>query len=347
MSNENELNTLIMNELIQYCKLNPRNLTHIGIGTAPRTNKLDDFISRIDQIMPVFVDLDLFQTVRIIHFDSRFNDYIDFLHEYFDSKDIPFKYDDSEGMHIWRSHDNTIEVIINSFNFYHSNHNYMNFPDNYDWFLEKLIKYSLDNNNKMIVQEYTGGDTSHIFKILYDKSTNKSNFKKHILFDVSYGNNHCDIDMNKYKPIYTKDGDFINIMLMNINELRDNIDYHPMIREHVEKYYIGLYREIINTIPVDFRRKMLTEAGRNPVSLMSYKNMYTIESSYEQIIEVLKQELIPIIQILKEIKFMTSEKEDLIKELLSNYKNYTLDSKPDIYKWSEGFSQISKYYTNN
>jgi hypothetical protein len=55
---------------------------------------------------------------------------------------------------------------------------------------------------------------------------------------------------------------------------------------------------------------------------------------------VLRNELTIIVNILNEIKFMTPEKEAIIQNLLINYKNYTLDSKPNIYDWSIGFNKI-------
>jgi hypothetical protein len=55
---------------------------------------------------------------------------------------------------------------------------------------------------------------------------------------------------------------------------------------------------------------------------------------------VLSNEIMKIILILKEIKYMTPEKENMINELLINYKNYTFDTKPSIYDWSTGFNKI-------
>jgi hypothetical protein len=127
---------------------------------------------------------------------------------------------------------------------------------------------------------------------------------------------------------------------MDINELRPFLDYHPSIKEHILKYYIGQYRQIIDIIPVDIRRKMLVEQKNQQHKLISYKNLYNIDSSYEDIINVLSKEIMEIILILKEIKYMTPEKENIINELLTNYKNYTFDTKPSIYDWSIGFNKI-------
>ena len=331
------INTFILEEIVKYCRANPKN-TFIGIGTAPRTNDHEQFTSRINQVTPIYIDTS--KPIRFIHFDTRFNDFIDFLHEHFNDVDMEFEYDDSEGMHIWRTANHMIEVIVNSFNFYHSDEYDLNISEKYDWFLEEMIDTTLNSKKKLIVQSYTGRDTSNIFKNLYEKSNDKPNFKKNILFDVSYGENHCDLDPYKYTPIYDPDNNFINIMLMNFDELIMYISYHPTIKEHITKNAIKEYRKITNVIPVDIRRKMLMEAGRNVMALSSYKNLYTIQSSFDEIIGILKKELMPIIELLREIKFMTPEKESLLQELLTNYKNYSLTSNPDIYKWSDGFIQI-------
>ena len=74
--------------------------------------------------------------------------------------------------------------------------------------------------------------------------------------------------------------------------------------------------------------------------LVCYKNLYTINSSYQDIINILRNELYIIINIFKEIKFMTPEKEKYIEELLTNYKDYTFESKLTIYDWSTGFNKI-------
>lgn len=127
---------------------------------------------------------------------------------------------------------------------------------------------------------------------------------------------------------------------MDINELRPYLDYHPLIKEHILKYYTSQYRQITDIIPVDIRRKMLVEIKKENQRLVCYKNMYTINSSYEDIINVLTNELNIIINIFKEINYITLEKEEIIQNLLINYKNYTFDTKPSIYDWSLGFNKI-------
>jgi len=329
--NNDDLYLYFIKEISNYSRVNLRDTTYIGIGTNPRTNKLENFTPRIDQlILRCLNNLD--GSLRIIHFDKLLQNNISFLHEYFNSKN--FEYDSSDHMHIWRSQDHKIEVIINCFDFYYNK---------YKPFLDDFVEMTLKNPNKkskMFLQDFSGNDSSNMFKQLYNESVDQTRFKQQILFDISYGENHCDIDLLKYEPIYDSDNNIINITLMKIDELRPYLDYHPLIREHILKYYTTQYRNITDIIPVDIRRKMLVEIKNQTQNLVCYKYLYTIESSYDDIINVLRNELTIIINILKEINFMTPEKEAIIEELLTNYKNYTFDSKPSIYDWSTGFNKI-------
>lgn len=57
-------------------------------------------------------------------------------------------------------------------------------------------------------------------------------------------------------------------------------------------------------------------------------------------IQILKEELEPIIKDYRELGIMNDEKEALLNELLTNYNNYTLTSSPSIYDWSTRFMKI-------
>jgi len=324
-----------------YVTNNPYPITHCVIGSAARTTVLKDYVPRMQQILPLFLDLTM--PTRLIHFDPRFStsgeNQIDFLHEYFKSKDIGFKYDDSEGMHIWRSENNVIEVICMNQNFEYPS-NIKNSMNNDSWFFEGLIASALAMNTKLIVQDYTGNDTSVIFKMLFDQSPNKEEFKNNILFDFTYGHNHCDVDLEKYKPITDDNGNFLNIMLMSVDELMPLLHTHPFIDEHINNHYVNKYREIVNIIPVDYRRKKKIESGEMGIGLVGYMNKYTIHDSYEKIIDILKSELDQILPILRHIGIMNPEKEDLLQELINNHGNYTVNSKPDINWWSTQFYRI-------
>lgn len=336
------LSTIVKEELLDYVVNNPYPNTHCIIGSYARFQILNNYVPRMQQILPPFVDLTI--PTRLINFDPLFDDQIEFIHTYFDSKNIGFKYDDSDGMHIWRSDDYIIEVIIISHHFTYS-HGHQDTSDNDDWFLKGLIDSALSINSKLIVQDYSGSDTSIVFKMMYEQCQNKTAFKNNILFDFTYGNNHCDVDLEKYKPIINSSGNFVNIMLMSVDELMPLFKTNPIIDEHILNYYINNYREIINIIPADYRRKMKIESGANAIGFVGYKKLYTISTSFDEIINILRMELVPIINILRHNGIMNSEKEEILNNLLTNHKNYTLTSRPDINEWSASFIKIADQMT--
>lgn len=324
-----------LESIVQYIIANQRDYTYVGIGSSPRTTTLEDFNSVLDQIIPEFVrDIikNTTKTITLVHFDPRFKDCMNFLLEYFDAQPYNLIYDKSEYYSKWISSDYRIEILIFNFAIYYPNH---------EWFFEQLINSTITKNNQLVVQQFTGLELTSIFKKFYENCNNKNIFKQRILFDITYGYDcHCMTDMSKYKPLYFPDNNFINIQLLEINELRPLFNTNEIIDTFIKNYYIKEYRNIIDTITIDYRRKMLIENGENIQNLIIYQNKYTIESSYDVIIEILKTELIPIISVLREIKFMTFEKESILHELLTNYKNYTLTSKPNIYKWCEEFIRV-------
>jgi hypothetical protein len=129
---------------------------------------------------------------------------------------------------------------------------------------------------------------------------------------------------------------------MNIDELRPLFGYHPKIKAYVTTFYVSEYRKIVTVIPLDIRRKILNESGENIVICSGNKYNYTLDSSYESIIDILRSNLDRIIPILIEINVINSDKRDYIYgELLANYRNYTLTSKPkDIYFWCNEFISL-------
>jgi hypothetical protein len=346
-----EMESVIFSLLIPYFQVNPRDLTYFGIGTFPRVQSLDKFIPELDQLIPVFLKDQIERstdTIRILLIDPQFDRCMDFLHHYFSSTTYDFDYDDSEGFNRWISGNHRIEIIVINMHMRNTNgFGHHGQPPEivnvHDTFLRDFTNLTLQNNSKLIVQDYTGADTRDIFKNIYNMTNNKELFKKKILFDITYGENHCHIDLTKEKPIYDPHGDFINIILLNIDELRPLFDYHPKIKAFVKAYYITEYRKIVTVIPVDIRRKVLIESGETIAFCEgATKYHYTLDSPYETLIEILRSELDRIIPVLMEINIIDAEKRDYIYgELLINYRNYTLTSKPrDIYFWGAEFCSL-------
>ena len=166
--------------IVMYVQSKPYPNTHVIIGGAARYPNIDEYTSDIQQIIEPWKDMT--QPTRYIHFDPNFNAQIKsgFINTFLNTKG-KFNYDNSEGMHIFRSFDNIIELIFITQSIYYSqyvsdNHFY------FDSFLEEMINVSLSNNSKMIVQDYSGKDTKYIFRKLYNKSFNKIMFTNNILF---------------------------------------------------------------------------------------------------------------------------------------------------------------------
>jgi hypothetical protein len=345
------METIIFSLLIPYFQANPRDLTYFGIGTYPRFLSLNKFTPEVDQLIPVFIKEHIEKTsdtIRILLIDPEFDNCMDFLRHYFASTPYHLKYDDSEGFHRWISGDHRIEIIV--INMYMRNTGsrgtYEQIPEvihSHDTFLRDFTNITLQNNSKLIVQDYSGADTRDIFKKIYNNSINKKLFKKKILFDITYGENHCHINLMTEKPIYDPIGDFINIMLLSIDELRPLFDYHPKIKKYITEFYIAKYKNIVTVIPVDIRRKVLIDSGEKIAFCDgSIKYHYTLDTSYETLIRILQSELDSIIPGLIEVNIIDAGKRDYIYgELLTNYKNYTLVSKPkDIYFWCEEFCSL-------
>jgi hypothetical protein len=348
---DNDMDSIIFYFLISYFQANPRDLTYFGIGTYPRVQLLEQFTPEVDQLIPVFLKDQIKKstdTIRILLIDPQFDKCMDFLHQYFLSTSYDLDYDDSDGFHRWISSDQRIEIFVinmymrntGSIGTYGIPHEIINI---HDTFLKDITNIILQNNSKLIVQDYTGADTREIFRNLYNISNNKELFKKKILFDITYGENHCHIDLTTEKPIFDPRGDFINIILLNIDELRPLFDYHPKIKKYITDFYIAEYRKIVTIIPVDIRRKILIESGEKIAFCEGTKKyQYTLNTSYDTLIRILQSELDCIIPVLIEVNIIDERKRDYIYgELLTNYKNYTLTSKPrDIYFWSAEFCSL-------
>lgn len=348
-----EMESIIFSLLIPYFQVNPRDLTYFGIGTFPRVQSLDQFTSEVDQLIPVFLKEYIKKstdTIRILLIDPQFDRCMDFLHQYFSSTSYDLDYDDSEGFNRWISGNHQIEIIVINMHMRYTNRIGMghdSLPSEviniHDTFLKDFINLTLQNNSKLIVQDYTGADTKDIFKNLYNMSNNKELFKKKILFDITYGENHCHINLITEKPIFDTSNDFINIILLSIDELRPLFDYHPKIKKYITAFYIAEYRNIVTIIPVDIRRKILIESGEKIAFCEGTKKyQYTLDTSYEILIRILQSELDRIIPVLIEVNIIDVRKRDYIYgELLTNYRNYTLTSKPkDIYFWCAEFCAL-------
>ena len=328
-TDENRLpNEFVLNELDNFIRVNPRN-TYFGIGSAPHNNELITKEIRWDQIIPVFL-LEEFQRNtdpwRIIHFDPAYEKKIDFLKDYFGTK-LSLTYDNSEGYHMWRSGDHRIEVLIFDRYFHHQNPNR---GENDDWFLNKLNENILASDTKLIVQEYTGYDLKDIRGNLFRTSSNPDKFKKRILYDVTYGEDcHCMTDLTKYKPFYDKEGNFINVALLNETDLLKVIGTNKEIDDIVKKHFITKLKKIINDNHVNYRRRLLN-MGDNLFRTPQYGN----NASPDEIMSHIKKEVLEIIHLLSRFNFMTPNKDQLLHIVMTRYQEI------DPYKWQSHLNLI-------
>jgi hypothetical protein len=324
--------SMVLNELIQFCSREPRDMTYFGIGSAP--HMLVDQIAKSrkwDQIIPEFM-VDIInrtdKTIRIIHFDPQFSRKDDFLNEYFKKYQkrtfgLNFTLDASEGLNVWKTDDHRIEVFIIAKPFNHLERHYGN-EEVHDDFLHEFNEMTIASGNQLIVQEYTGHELGQLTKSLYDKSSNKDIFKKKILYDVSYGNDcHCGTDLERYKPIYNDYGDFYNLTLFNSDEMKEHIGKDPTMDKILKLNFIKQFNTALN-IHVDYRRR-LQNLGENLVRHHRYNN----SSSADEIMSVLQDELTKCISILDRLQMITPNKINFIDCLFKNYKVI------HMYKWYE------------
>ena len=334
-----EILDFVLSNLMDYCDSNPREYTYFAIGSAPHLT-IDKLDERWDQVIPKFV-LDILDntdlTVRLINIDPQFGseNIKQLMVDYHNSGKwkttykLDFEYDNSDGMQIWRTKDHRVESIIIAAPFDHLNR--WNEKTN-DWFIEKLVESTIRNNNKLVVQEYTGYELDQLRKELYHKSQNKIVFKKKIMIDMSYGNDcHCGTDLTKYKPYYDEFHDFINITLLSEDEMVKIIGKNPDIDKIIQKYFVGKFRKVVNNIHVDYRRRIKGE----PV--MYGNKLYNNQSSPDQVMQVLQDEICQILPIFEMLKLISHEKRELIHNLFQKYKEY------DMYKWN---SQVLSLFIN-
>jgi len=286
-------------------------LTYVGIGSCPHHETLEEITDAWDQLIPVFIRG---QKAKVIHYDPSFGRREEFIDRYFETKG--FK--KVEANH-WVS--DLMDVTVNTEAFHHSQDDYI---------LEALAEKAIVTDTKLIVQEFTGTELINSFKAAYEKSSSQENFKRNVLFDITYGTDcNCMTDMTKYKPIYNAQGDFINFLLYSEKDLLPLIGFSTAVNTLIKKYYVKKYLEIINQ-QVDYRRKL------NGSTVLFPCAAYSDSSTPDEIMAYLQSQIRPIIEIFDKLGLMTLKKWDLIQNLLSNYKSY------DIYKWNSAMVNLSK-----
>ena len=342
MASSSELpSEMILSTILEYTSTNSKDMTYIGIGTCPHNDDIDKLPEKErtlwDQVIPVFMTDIINETrksIRMIHFDPQYSIKIPIMMEYFSKRG--YKYDNTIGFHRWVTDDNRIEILIFEINFEHHRgvvaEQFRHLPHNNippdDWFLDMITEQTILQGGQLILQEFTGWETNDLFKKIFDKTPNKELFKKKILFDVSYGNASCMLDLNKYKPFYDKNGDFLNFILYTREEILQIIGIHSGMDELIKIYFLKEYRDILNNHQVNYRRKLKGDT-------LLFPNKYYNESTTpDEIMTVLQKLLSERYDIFRKMKLISAEKELEIVNLFQNY--HTIDP----YRWHELVNKI-------
>ena len=338
MASSSELpSEMILSTILEYTSTSPKDLTYIGIGTNPHKD-LDSLSEKDrdfwDQVIPVFINeiIDTGKSIRMIHIDPTYYTIMSMM-EYFSRRG--YKYDTSLGFNRWSKDNNRIEILIFPIAFEHFkfvNEQFRHLPHNNippdDWFLEMITEQTILQGGQLILQEFTGYETNDLFKKIFDKTPNKELFKKKILFDVSYGNSSCMLDLTKYKPFYDKNGDFLNFILYTRDEILQIVGTHAGMDELIKKYFLKEYRDILNNHQVNYRRKLKGDK-------LLFPNKYYDESATpDDIMKVLQKLLSERYDIFRKMKLISAEKEQEITQLFENYRTI------DPYRWHELVNKI-------
>lgn len=252
-------------ELLHLIETSPHvDLTYMGIGSAPHAYTLEEYTTKSQQILPPFLQDDYAahpeKTFRVIHFDPAFAGKQQFLQTYFESLGwglvSNLREETSPSIFCIRNH--RIEILLVPESFYHSSQKR---ETDQTWFLEVLLESMLrTQRQKFILQEYTGYETESLYHTLC-QSLSKEKMKRQVLFDISYGTDTgCSTDLDVHKPYYNEEGNFMNLLLMNAEELVRIIGQSEAIDKILRQKLYGRFMTDLNRYHVDYRRSLQGEA---------------------------------------------------------------------------------------
>ena len=282
--------------------------TYVGIGSCPHAATVAELTEEWDQLIPVFVRK---THARLIHYDPAFAHRQEFLTEYFAMRGFSPCPSTQEGVSEWSSISSTITLHARE----------INHPED-DGILAELVEEAIQTNTKLVVQEFTGQELTETVKALYAKASSRSSFKRNVLIDMTYGTScHCMTDMVKYKPLYTEEGGFINMLLYDETETLSHIGESEELSALIKVYYVKKYLETVNK-QVDYRRRLVGGTVLFPCA------EYGDTSSPDEIMAYLQRALRPILHILDTLGIMTPAKWDIVEKLFARY------SVTDVYEWN-------------
>jgi F0F1-type ATP synthase delta subunit len=296
----------IMDQL--HINYDPVNYTYIGIGTASqRTKNLHEYTDDLNQLYPKFIQKTK-GTIRIIHIDPAFaeDSHKKFINHFFVLHG--FTYDTKNLKYVKQNN----EVII-----------IPKMLEDRNDFLTEISLTIAKQNNKLVVQQYTGHELIKSFQEMYESLSDNEriNVRSNILWDFTYGLDcSCWTKMTKYQPIVHGES-FFNIVCMTEYEIRCFINYQPEIDEIIVNMYSIKYCEILDLHHVNYRRKMIG------INNHICNSEYTQYANPSEIMKSLIQLIIPVIEILNKTLKISNEKQQEQLNTLKNYKSH------DPYKW--------------
>ena len=306
----------------QILALQPLSFTYLAIGSNPHANTVEEIDDFWDQLMPVFVREKLHKEhIRCIHIDPGFERNLDFLKRYYATKYPFLNYsppDDTKVYHSWTS--SMLQVIVFSA--------YVDHDTDYAFF-ESMSNSVLSVGGKMVVQEFTGGCLKKTLENAYTKTRFPIQFKKNILFDITYGDASCMTDMSKTKPLCDAKGNFVNFTLLSADEMLGIWGISSELDIHVKNFFIKKFKTVLNEHDVNYRRRTMGDG------CLFKKQAYNDSSSPEFIMDILQKDLQTMFKVFENMGLIDTEKQKTIDTLMKNYKEY------DMYDW---YTRVNKLF---
>lgn len=313
--------------------MEPENFIYISIGSCPHAMQLDVLNEKWDQMVPTFLRPHILdgQCVQAILIDPLFseNERFRFLTSYLSKLQTQLK------LHFEIISDTAENVVTGNFVTHYlarsKNFRLDVFCDRFDeknlFHLNTYIDQTLQTqDSKLILQQFTGAESTTLAKSLFESSKNKSLFCDRVLIDMTYGDASCSTDMSVTFPLYILPGKFFNFLLYSDSFLRE-LDFtilHLDAKVYIIRYFKKVYKNTLNRRHVDFRR-----TSKNEECLFQENKHLTSIGIFVQ----LQKELWTTVKLLQKLDVFHQDKIDRLQTLFKDYKEY------DIYKW---YNEVDK-----
>jgi len=173
---------------------------------------------------------------------------------------------------------------------------------------------------KVILQDYTGRDSTLFYASLLN-SFDRNDLLNNILFDVTYNNGGCIVEL--YETMIQTDisGNFIQNKYLPLINVNDNMQLDKLIKDRIDKlcypllfYYSELYTSKIKLS--DFNKIFIEQIKLLASIYMVDYDVYHTDNDY--VLHVFKQLIYTIIQDIVQIRGLNSEKHTFLLENIHN-----------------------------